>query len=139
MSEQETFFMRMLRRLRAMISVVTRAKQFQLAQLEGAGIDRGMRVVAGTIGLGQLGDRAPVSDKNLRAYTRMLLRIRGLIDVYGGEEDRKTFEAFVRALEVELFARSHRGESVLGPVADAVAELADIVRRLPSEGEEENK
>jgi len=135
----ETFYMRMLRRLRAMISVVTRAKQFQFSQLEGTGIERGMRVSAGTIGFGNLGDRAPVSDRNLRAYTRMLLRVRGLINKYGDEEDKETFQAFVEALEVELFARSHRGESVLGPIAEAVAELADIVRRLPSEEGEESK
>jgi len=136
---EESFYMRMLRRLRSMISVVTRAKQFQLAQLEDTGIKRGMRVTAGTIGFGNLGDRSPVSDKNIRAYSRMLIRQKMLIDRYGSKEARETFRVFIEALETELFARSHRSESVLGPIADAVNEITEAARRRVSLEEETEK
>jgi len=131
----DTLWLRALRKVRSLISVITRAKQFQLAQLEKRGIEEGMQMVAGTLGFGHVGERAPVSQQNVQAYAKMLLLKRLWADCYGDEETKSVFGAYLKALETEMFARSHTLKSVLGPVAEAVEELVEVVRRMPIEEE----
>jgi len=135
--DYDSIWLRALRKVRSLISVITSAKQFQLAQLQDRGLEEGMRSVMGTLGFGHVGERAPVGHQNVSAYTEMLLIKRLWADEYGDETTKKVYDAYLKSLETELFARSHTLKTIVGPVAEAVEELVEAVKRMPFTEESE--
>lgn len=136
MSEEKAIRYRILRWFRNLADVVARTKQFQMENVKDKGIERGMQVAAGTIGFGNIGDRHPVNEKNLLAYQDLLLMWKAW-SKYLSVGEIEPLTNLLEAGEVGLFARSHRGLSVLGPVADAVDEILEALRGGGPEPEEE--
>ena len=130
----ERTWLRIVNKLRSMITVISKSQYFALANLKDRGITEGMQFVTGTLGLGQIGERAPVSKENLQAYTDMLLLYELWPKSYGNEKTKDIFGAFLKAVETELFARSHNEKTVMGPVAEAVSTL--VVSREYEDDEE---
>jgi len=115
----EKIWLRIVRKITSLVRNVSKIKETQLNNVKERGIPEGMQFVFGTLGMGQIGDRFPVGQKNLEAYTEMLLIYKMWAERYGDEKVKKIFEAFLRAAETELFARSHKEKTAIGAIAEA--------------------
>jgi len=142
-----SIYLRIVDKLNNMIQTILKAKYFQLAQLNSdkkhgiraIGIPEGLRLILSTQGFGLLGERFPISQENLKAYSNLLLIHKTIIEKYGGNKEIEFFEQFLRTVEDALLARSHKQDTILGYVAEAVNELATAVRKVGIRAREEPK
>jgi hypothetical protein len=117
----EKTWLRVVRKINNLIKTIAKIKTFQYENVKDRGIEEGIKFAIGTIGMGQIGDRAPVNHTNLQAYVDMLQIYKLWAEKYGDEKTKEIFEVFLRAAETELFARSHTEKTILGAVAEALS------------------
>lgn len=120
----EKTWLRVVRKINNLIKTIAKIKTFQYENVKNRGIKEGIKFALGTVGMGQIGDRAPVSHANLQAYVDMLLIYKLWAEKYGDEKTQNIFEEFLRAAETELFARSHTEKTILGAVAEALSTVS---------------
>jgi len=138
----ESWFYRQIRKLKAVFSIVMKAKQFQMKQLEKSGLPCGTKMAIGTQGFGYMGERYPVSKQNLDSYTKMEIReevwFRNLnLNDPEVKEAKEVFNLLTRGVEVDLTARSHTEKTILGPTADAIGEFVEKIEKAYETAEEE--
>lgn len=123
-----------------MLRLAMRAKHFKYAQLRGLGLEEVMNLAIATEGFGHLGERAPLSEKNVSGLATMRAlfwlwatkKVARLVKQGMGEEEAwKIVErkyapalALIRMDESVTYARSQTMQTVVAPLSDILARAA---------------
>ena len=117
-------YLPLYRELRKMLEIVMRARRFQFSQLEGKGHPHIVELSIATEGFGLLGERAPVTEDNVKSVSRMYTLLNIFSHYAEDERDLLPFKELLKEAETLLYARSHRRDTLIAPLADVLSRSA---------------
>ena len=117
-------YLPLYRELRKMLEIVMRARRFQFAQLKGKGHRNVVELTVATEGFGLLGERAPVTEENVKSVSRMYTLLSVFSQYAESERDLVPFKELLKEAETILYARSFRANTLIAPLADILSRSA---------------